>query len=188
MANETGIANAALTLLGAERIAVITEDTENARKVLAIKDTVRKAVLRKAFWKFALVEIALARKTEVPVLDGYTSIFQLPPDYIRMKTTSLPEGTGYRIKGRRVYCNAVTLSIEYVADIVDPNEWDAGFTEAYIMALAEGLAYSITTNATMADGVSKKARLALNEGRSVNSQEDTPEKPRQGSWIRSRSA
>jgi len=85
------IANAALNSLGAERITTLDEDSESARKVDAIYEPTLKALLRTHFWNFAMKEASLARLVDVPVLDDYTYIFQLPSDFVRLKKTDLDE-------------------------------------------------------------------------------------------------
>ncbi len=52
--SDTGIANVALSRLGAERIASISEDTENARLINAVYGTLRDEVLRAHPWNFAI--------------------------------------------------------------------------------------------------------------------------------------
>lgn len=179
--------NAALTVLGQEPITSVTDpDNETARKVNRIYDTVRRAVLRKHFWNFAMKEVELSLLTTVPVLDDFTTVFQLPTDFIRLKKTSLGDDDAYKIKGKTIYCNADTLMIEYVYDCTDPNAFDSTFIEAFAAALAGTLGYSITTNATLAKNVQDGARDALQNAKSIDSQEETPDKPRSGSWIRAR--
>jgi len=189
MSNKIEIANVALTALGADPITSLSDpESENARKVNRVYDTVRKATLRKHFWNFAMKEAQLARLTTVPVLDDYTYIFQLPSDYIRLKKTDLDIANGdtYKIKGRCIYCNSTSLKIEYVYDCDDPNLYDAEFIEAFAAALADVLAYPITTNATMAQTVKAEARDKLRTAKSTDSMEETPDKPTRGSWIRAR--
>jgi len=189
MSTKVDIANVALTALGAEPISNLSDpNTENARKVNRVYNTVRRSTLRKHFWNFAMKEAALARLTTVPVLDDYTYIFQLPPDFVRLKKTDLDVDNGdtYKIKGKAIYCNSTSLKIEYVYDCDDPNMYDAEFIEAFAAALADILAYAITANATMAGTVEEKARKKLLQAKSSDGQEETPDKPRQGSWIRGR--
>lgn len=189
MATKVGIANLALTALGADAISSFTDpDSENARKINRVYASRRRATLRKHFWNFALKEAQLAKVSGVPVLDDFTDIFQLPSDFVRIKKTDLDEENGerYKIKGRRIYCNADTLKIEYIYDCDDPNLYDDEFIEAFAADLAAFLAYAITDNATLATAAKKEASDSLKHAKSTNSQEGTIDKPRSGSWIRGR--
>jgi hypothetical protein len=189
VATKVEIANVALTALGADPISDLNDpDNENSRKVKRVYDTIRRSTLRKHFWNFAMKEIALSRLTDVPILDDYTYVFQLPPDYVRLKKTDLATESGdtYKIKGKRIYCNSTSLKIEYVYDCDDPNEYDSEFIMAFAGALADILAYPITTNATMAGQVKIDAKKMLDQAKSSDSMEETPDKPQQGSWIRAR--
>lgn len=188
MIYDTDSINAALAALGADPIEDIDEDVENARRVKRIYEMKLRSTLRKHFWNFAMKEAQLAKLVDVPLMDNYSAIFQLPSDFVRMKTTDLDDSNGedYKIKGRKIYCNATTLKIEYVSFIDDPNEWDAEFKEAFTAALADILAYPITTNATMAATVKTEAARMLQQAKSTDSMEETPDKPRRGSWVRGR--
>lgn len=180
--------NAALTALGAEPIEDIEQDCENARRVKRVYPMKLKSTLRKHFWNFALKEARLSRLVGTPLMSGYSAMFQLPPDYIRIKNTSLDEfgGESYKIKGRAIYCNADSLIIEYVWFCDDPNMWDAEFKEAFSAAIADVLAYPITVNATMAGTVKTEAKNMLRLAKSSDSVEETPDQPKRGSWVRGR--
>lgn len=187
MPTKIEVANVALTALGADPIVDLDNpDSENARKVKRVYNTVRRATLRKHFWNFAMKEAQLSRLTTVPVLDDFTYVFQLPSDYIRLKKTDLGDDVPYKIKGRCIYCNSDTLKIEYVYDCDDPNEYDAEFIETFAAALADILAYPITTNATFSANAKVEARQKLLQAKSSDSQEESIDAPKRGSWIRNR--
>ena len=186
MASKVEIANAALNGLGAERITTLDEDSESARKVDTIYESTLKALLRAHFWNFAMKEASLARLSDVPVLSDYTYIFQLPSDFVRLKKTNLDETDNYKVKGKRIYCNSTTLKIEYVYFCDDPNEYDAAFIDALSARLAAELCYSITANASLTELKWAEFKEKFQKAKSVDSQEETPDKPKQGSWIRGR--
>jgi len=184
---DTNIANVLLVSLGADRISDINDSTsENARKVKTVYEPCLRMTLRKNFWNFATKEIALARTATVPVLSDFSACFQLPSDFIRLKKTSLDETDTYKIKGRMIYCNSTSLSIEYVWFNDDPATWDDAFIEAFIHQMASMLSYSITGSAALKQAIDAEKKTVTSNAMSINSQEGTVDQPRQGSWVRGR--
>ncbi len=186
MATKVSIANLALVSLHADTVTALTESSENARKINAIYADILKALLRKAFWNFAKKEAALAEATETPVLEDFSNVFQLPTDYVRLIKTNLPEGSSYKIKGTKIYCNSDTLSIEYIYYCDDPNDYDASFIEAFAAKLAAELCYSITGNATLVQTKWQEFKEKFAYAKSESAQENEPDKPRTSSWIKAR--
>jgi len=187
MASKLEIINAGLTIIGQDPITSLTDpDNETARKANRIYEIARKALLRKHFWNFAMDEASLALTVDVPALADFTTVFQLPTDYIRLEKTNLPQGSAYKIKGKTIYCNAATLAINYVYDCVDPTVYDATFTECLALHVAAMLTYAITTNATLAANVRTEAKDSLQQAKSIDSQEESIDKPITGSWISAR--
>lgn len=184
--NDVNIANLALTELGADRISALDDQSTNARHVSTIYYPLLRRCLRRGFWNFALAEVALSKTTDVPVLSDYSSVFQLPSDFIRLRKTSLGEGYSYKIKGRKIYCNSTSLSIEYVWFNTDPNTWDDSFIELFVKELQSALAYLITGSAAVKQAIDAEKRIAGSNALAVNSQEVTPDAPKCGSWISGR--
>jgi len=67
----------------------------------------------------------LAIDYETPVLDDYACIFQLPSDFLHLNKTSGEPDYSHKIKGRKLYSNSDTISIEYGYDCKDPDAWVA---------------------------------------------------------------
>lgn len=185
MASKIDIANLALTSIGADRIETLDEDSETARKVNSIYERLLKSMLRSHFWNFATKEIVLSRLVETPLLDDYTYIFQLPSDYIRLRKVSIYPDS-YKIKGRRIYCNSDSLSIEYVSFNDDPNEYDALFVDAFATRIAAELCFSITKNATLTQNKWIEFKEKYTKSISVDGQEETPDSIDASSWVNSR--
>jgi hypothetical protein len=124
MSAKFNIINLALRRLGTDPISSIGEDTENYRKVDDIYKINLMSLLRAHPWNFAKKEVALSLSADVPVLDDYTYIFDLPTDYLRLsKTDGEDSGYSHKIKGRKLYANSNAVSIEYIALIEDPSAW-----------------------------------------------------------------
>jgi hypothetical protein len=94
-------------------------------------------------WKFALQRASLARLPTDPLaVIGFDAHFQLPaaPYCLRVWETSLGPNATWQVEGRRLLCNADTVSILYGARITDPNLFDPGFISALVYKLASKLA------------------------------------------------
>jgi len=186
MASQVEICNLALRSLGAVSIASIDEDSENARKMEAGYNMYLRALLRMHPWSFAKKEVALSQLAETPILEDYTYIYELPPDFVRLNKTSVEPDYSHKIKGRRLYSNADAVSIEYVYFCEDSALYDDAFVEAFAAKLAAELAYSITRDKDIEKLRKQEFQIKLNYAKNMNAQEITPDSPQQDEWLNSR--
>jgi len=186
MASQVEICNLALRSLGAVSIAAIDEDSENAWKMSAGYNMYLRALLRSHPWSFAKKETTLSQLAEVPVLEDYAHIYELPPDFVRLNKTSVEPDYSHKIKGRRLYSNADAVKIEYVYFCTDPTQYDDAFVEAFAAKLAAELAYSITRDKDVEKIRKQEFMIKLNYAKSMNGQEVTPDEAQQDQWLNSR--
>lgn len=78
-----GIANLALSKIGAKIIASVDENTPNAIKVKTVWDYVLDEVLQAKDWRFSKTRVELATITTEPVF-AYSYAYQLPADFLRL--------------------------------------------------------------------------------------------------------
>jgi len=185
MASNVDIANQALTFLGADRIASLTEDNENARKVNQIFIQTRDEVVRGHPWNFAIKRASLATLDDTPKY-GWSVVYQLPPDCLRVLETN-QKYMEFRIEGRQLLCDYSGVKIKYIARIEDPVQFDANFIEAFAAKLASKLAYSIIESKTMSEMSLTLYASILADARSADAQEGTPMSIDDSDWIDSRS-
>lgn len=184
---KVAIINVALRSLGALGISSVTDDDdENARRMNAIYDPILKALLRSHPWSFAKKEITLSQITTEPVLEDYAYIYNLPSDFMRLNKTSVEPDYSHKIKGRRLYSNASSISIEYGYFCTDPNQYDAAFSEALSAKLAAELAYSITRDKDIVKLKWDEFKVKFNIAKSLNGQEVTPDEAQESQWLNSR--
>lgn len=187
MATQVGICNMTLHSLGADPIASMTQDNTNARKINAIYTPILRALLRAHLWNFAMKETALSRITTAPVLADFTYIYTLPSDYIRLKKTNMEDsGFTHKIKGRYIYSNSDTLSIEYVALVTDTTQFDDSFVDAFAARMAAELCYSITGEKALVQIKWAEYKEKYQKAVSVDGQEETPDQPTANSWLNAR--
>lgn len=187
MASWVQIANLALRRLGADRIASLTEDSENARAVNDVHETVRDAVLRLHPWNCALVRGELAADVAAPAW-GYARRFALPADPYCLRVWRLADSTiDYKVEGRALLTDAATpLHVLFIARLEDPEQFDASLTVVMAAALAAEIAFRLTNSRTAEEAMHKWFEQTLARARSADAQEGTPEPVEADEFERSR--
>jgi len=186
MSSKVDMINVALVGLRAEPIALPIEGNEVGRKVLVVYDPLLRAYLRSHPWSFAKKEAALSRVDVTPELDDYDYVFTLPPDFVKLLKTDVEPDYSHKIKGRRIYSNSTTLSIEYIYFNEDPNSYDDSFVEAFAAKLAAELCYSITGDKKLVEIKWAEFKVKNDLAKSANGQEQTLDEPVSTTYINSR--
>jgi len=177
--DKTGIANLALSNLGEARIQSLTEDSARARACSARIDNVIETVLRMHVWNSALERSQLI-SAETPVF-GWNYSFQLPADCIRV--VEVDPVSKYQVEKKNILSNETTLYLLYVANPTDINNLDSLLAEAIAMKLAVEVAESLTSKAGLKQEMLQRFIVSLQEARSANSKDRTPEHRERSSWL-----
>lgn len=181
MASWTQIANMALRRLGAERVAIITEDSAQGRAVNDIFETVRDNVLRAHPWNCAMARAQLAATPTAPLF-GYATQYTLPTDPYCLRVWKLYDGDvadesiEYKVEGRKLLTDATgALNLLFISRVTDPEQFDATLTVAIAAAIAEEIAFRLTNSRTAERQMADWAKKALQAARSADAQEGTPD-------------
>ena len=177
--DKTGIANLALSNLGEARIQSLTENSARARACSARIDGVLETVLRMAVWNSAL-ERKLLTQIDAPLF-GWNYTFQLPSDCI--KVVEVEPVSKFHVEKRNILSNETTLYLLYIATPTDTNNLDSLLAEAIAMKLAVEVAETLTSKEGLKQEMAQKYFLALQEARSANSRDKTPEHRERSSWL-----
>ena len=163
------ISNRALTLLGAQPITSLEDDTKEARACNRMFEQSRDQVLRGHPWNFAMKRVALA--------------FDWPSDCLRIiECDTLEE---WIVEGRQIVTKAAApLNIVYVSQITDPTFFDALFVEAYALRLAADISYDITASQQVLGNMEELYARKLAEARLVDAQEALSAS--EDSWLQAR--
>ena len=188
MADKTTIVNRALSLLGAEPINNITDDTPEANIASRMYDESRRSLLSECLWNFATKREVLNLVVGSPVWYsnqmGY--IFQLPSDIIRIFGTSAPAAI-WRVEGDQLISNTNEMGIIYVYDLEDTTKFSSSFTDAFADKLAADMAYAILNSNTETKMLTEKyLGESLPKARSENSQVGTPPEIDDNLWVYSK--
>lgn len=176
MPSQTSICNAALLLLGADRIAAITDGTERARVLNDLWDDAVDQVLQAHPWNPALRRASLAADAAAPVW-GWTRQFTLPPDPYCLRVWRLEDTTTpYRVEGRKLLTDAAApLNLLYIARVTDFAEWSPALAAVLAAYLAANSAFKITGSREQAEAMQRLYAQRLRDARSLDGQEGTPE-------------
>ena len=170
--DKTGIANLALGNLGEASIQSLSDNNARARACSSRIDDVITTILRMHVWNCALERKLLTNIGE-PIF-GWNYIYQLPADYIRV--VEVEPVSKYMVEKRNILSNEKTLQLLYVAIPTDINNLDPLLAEAVAMKLAWEIAETLTSKAGLKQEMMQKYIIALQEARSANSKDKTPER------------
>jgi hypothetical protein len=180
--SKVSIANMALTLLGADRIISLDDDSKNAREIKAVYDIARDEVLSLHTWNFALKRVKLAQLAEAPA-HGYTYQYALPTDYLRKVTVyrgarenDVLEEENFRIENKVLLTNESEVYLKYIFSNDDPTTYSPTFAKLFAMHLASLVAYSITNNGNLLSTLTNLYNEQLRIAMAVDAQESSDTK------------
>jgi hypothetical protein len=172
---DTDIANMALAILTEASIDSLDEDVKAARLLNLHYDVVRETELMLNTWSFAILfpdDIAAVDTGQ----DGeFQYLYEVPSDFLRpawLTYDGKPDGEAIRwtkwSDGIRSNFSG-PLKMPYVANLIDPNDFDALFTKAFAAALAVPVAHALTGKASMVQVAQQAYEKAIADARRVNS-------------------
>jgi len=175
MASDVQIANRALAKLGDKTIVSLTENSNQARALNECYVLVRQGELRRHPWHFAKKRAQLAADATAPLFD-FDYKYTLPSDCLRIlmpqessESVQYDNRIDWKIEGRFILSNqAGPLSITYLADVTDPNEFDAAFIDVFASRLAVETAHRLTGSTDKRKMAQEEYRAALLEARRAN--------------------
>lgn len=205
-ASDTDIANRALSKLGDERIASLSEDTAPGRAMAHRFPFVRDLLLQSYPWRFSIKLASLAADASAP-LWGYTKRYLLPSDCLRLVSlgdqyipfsaygvqyqatyfgTSMGEAV-HEVVGQHIHTDlSAPLDIQYVQQVTDTGAFPDVFTEAFACKLAMDAVEELTQSNTKREAAERDFRMAIKEARRVDAFLRPPSRRQPGSWIMSR--
>ena len=169
MASQVEIANYAIIQLGATPISSLEEDSNEAKVIKAIWDQTRRDLLRDHAWNFAIKRANLAQSTTPPGHD-YTYRHALPSDLLF--AVQVFDTDDYKIEGKFVVSNSPNISLKYVSDIKDVNEFSSDFCTVLSLRIAADIAYSITKSETLSQKIEQVYQMRLSKAKWADTTED----------------
>lgn len=185
MTSKVDIANYALNKIGGSNITSFTEDSKAARIVNQRYNAARDAVFRAHPWNCLIRRAELAQSSTAPAF-GYTYQYALPTDPYCLRVLEFSNGSMsypqdnmvssngdpvYVIEGRNLLTSEGTAKIKYVAQITDPQQYDANLVETLAARLAHEIAYAISGSTTLIQLMEVQYQTQLKEARFVDATE-----------------
>lgn len=185
--SKVAIANGALQRLGAKRIESITADVANARTMNAAFDRVRRQLLRKYDWSFAIARDSIAADADGPEWGDWDR-YGLPNGFIRLiRDDESGQQVDFRIEGQFILSRAgAPLEIRFVQDVIDPNEYDDLFIEAFECALALVTCKEVTGNTAMKESLKDDFDTAIAEAKKAGAIEKGAQNFPEDDWVNAR--
>lgn len=168
------IANMALGVLDEAPIDSLDQDVKAARLLNLHFDLTREAELTKHAWVFAILSATVAGADTGSGGCTLNFVYELPADCLRPLPLTLngePDGVpiSWRQEAGLIYCDQPgPRIIRYIANLTDPNDWDALFTEVLVAALAIKVAHPLTHKAGMIDIARSACDRALDAAFAAN--------------------
>jgi hypothetical protein len=190
MADWVDIANLGIRHLGEDRISSLTEDSERARAVNDVHETVRDLVLRKHPWNCALAQAVLAPAGAAPAF-GFAYAYDFPTDPYCLRVLGLDYDrhgkAPWKSRARQIHTDEGTaLYIHFIKRVADPAQFDATLVEALAAELAYRVAFRLTGSRSAEAAMKAWARDAILSARAADAQEGTPDDPEESDWLESR--
>lgn len=176
----TDIANLALSRLGANLIASLSDGTASANYVSLHLPRAYKQTLAHHDWAFARTRASLAALSDAP-LYGYLYAYQLPADFVRFccppdAITGEPtvgvttDGSEWRVEGQQILTDSETVYINYIADLDAPQVFPEWFTQAVVGRLASELSIALARSESMRGILYQEAVVALADAVALDTQ------------------
>ena len=139
------ICNSALTLIGADRIASLSEESEEATICQERFDHVRDSVLQIFPWNCCIVRKKLTQNKIKPAFE-YQYSHNLPISPQCLSVLSVQETDEWVIEGDFLVSNTSPVNIVYVGKITEPHKYPPYLCELIAARLSIEIAYKLTGN------------------------------------------
>jgi hypothetical protein len=167
------IANLAASALGEDdQLRSPDDNTHLSRSVLAVWNVERRAALRDHSWNFAMRRQALPASADQDA-SPYGFAYRIPASSVRLIEVLGYRRGDYQLEGPFILADAAApLRIRFIADVVEPAEWDDMFAKAFAMRVAWQIADRITGDTGRVQLAERKYRDALSEAKRVDAREN----------------
>jgi len=164
---KTEIANIALAKFREGRITTIESTTDPVAVVMNDQyDHALELLLEEHRWNFAGKRVTLTQLSDDPPF-GWDHQYALPSDCIRLKDVNGEDVEAssklFTLEGRNLLTNDDTVTITYVAKIIDTNFYSPSFVEALTFKLASITCGRLTGDTDLAIMLDKQYNYALSK-------------------------
>lgn len=185
MTSQVDICNLALTRIGGETITTIDEGTRQARLCNRHYYPTLNALLREFEWNFAIKRVELAQDATAPV-NEYAYRYALPADFIKVVRLNACTSDEYRVEAGYIVTDEGTVTLEYVYEVTDENDFDPQFVDVFAQRLAAEICYTLTENTNLSEQVWRVYQNKIRVARTMDSRDGTPRDLEADGWVNAR--
>lgn len=185
MPSKTEIANRVLSKVGDRRVSNIeTDSSERAQVINSMWNIVRKNLLQKYPWNFAIKRVQIAADGTAPAW-GYAKRYKLPTDFLSLlEIKGSPE---YRIEDGYILTDVgAPLYILYVRDIQSSGDFDDMFAEVFAAEMAVECSERINGSNTKKQILAQQRDEIMRQAFVNDAIQDPPQELQDSSWLLSR--
>jgi hypothetical protein len=195
MGSKLEIFRGAARLLGDGTVASLSEQNNKRLAFEEAWTSTVNSMLEKAFWNFALRDVALDADTDREPLFGWDAIFTKPDDWVR--TAAISDQPDYRYGFEDFqdrpgvwYANVPTLYVSYVSDAPEYGwnigAWRQSFCEALEAYLAFKCGLPISNDKSNRNDLWVLFKSLLSEAKSKDALDEAVQRPPAGRLVRAR--
>lgn len=179
--SKVSIVNRALSMLGANRITNLSDETPEAAAANTIFDGSLRSILSEACWVFATKREMLNMLTVKPAFGG-GNYFQKPNDCIRIFDVS-DRRIRWRVEGNMILAESDSFGILYTYPEQNDALYSPSFVEAFACLLAADMCFDLTNSASRyQELISLYKGEFLPVAKTENSRSRTPDEVRDDAW------
>lgn len=179
--SKVSIVNRALSMLGANRITNLSDETPEAAAANTVFDGSLRSILSEACWGFATKREMLNMLTVKPAFGG-GNYFQKPNDCIRIFDVS-DRRIRWRVEGNMILAESDSFGILYTYPEQNDVLYFPSFVEAFACLLAADMCFDLTNSASRyQELISLYKGEFLPVAKTENSRSRTPDEVRDDEW------
>lgn len=164
------ICNLALGKIGSPPITAIDDGSREARACALIFESCRDEVLQLRPWPSSVDRASLSLIDETPGFE-YTSVYQLPPNFLDMVRLGDDDNANvpHKIeKQKRLLTNASTANILYIFRNEDPATYEPVLVDLIATRMAVDLALTVAMSTSLQESKTKQYEMQRQRARSVD--------------------
>lgn len=182
MASEVTICNLALSHIGANPIASLSDSLREARECKILFDSTRDSVLRDHKWSFATKRLTLALLSDT--YTGWTYAYSYPTDclvaheiyneysnYSRTSKIEFEIASSSSLTSKIILTDKENAELIYTAKITDCNMFDSLFIAALAYKLAMELAIPLKGNGQLTQAMYQLYVITINQAKTISANE-----------------
>ena len=176
MPTVVSICNIALRLINCDPITVISETgNDRAPFMNGIFSDTRDSCLEEHPWNFSITRASLALEVATPLM-GWSYQYPLPtsPYCLRVLQLNDDDSIEFAVEGRKLLTDEGSAKIKYIAQVTDPSNFAALFTEALAFKLASLAAYPLAKKFELQDRYMKQYMYTVQRAKALNLIEGRP--------------